>query len=71
MKLIINKLVYKNLPRIDSLRGRGGFGQSLFTFLGGRRLLSMYSDILLIFKYSERGYSGKWRYIYLDILTPP
>ena len=35
MKLIINKLVYKNLPRIDSLRGRGGIWSVFVHFLGG------------------------------------
>ena len=67
MKLIINKLVYKN-PCIDPLSrlvgGKEGIWSVFVHFLGGGELPSIYSDILLIFKYSER-YSGKWRYIYI------
>ena len=71
MKLIINKLVYKN-PCIDPLQGwwveKRGFGQSLFTFLGEAssrpsiQIFSWFSNIPRIF----------WQMaIYLDILTPP
>ena len=44
--------MYKNPLVLIPFQEKRGFGQSLFTFLGGAPS-SIYSDILLIFKYSE------------------